>query len=88
MPPHSPAWRTEAHWRRWGEEAADLFLEDRAVRMIVRLPDRPEVGIIGQLNLNMLTRGPYQPPTLLLGAQVIAQQQGRGLMMKRWACTG
>lgn len=76
MPPRSPAWRTEAHWRGWGEEAVDLFLEDRAARVIPRLPDRPEVGIIGQLNLNMLTRGPFQAATL--GYHLGAQQQGRG----------
>jgi ribosomal-protein-alanine N-acetyltransferase len=78
MPPRSAAWRSEAHWRRWGEETADLFLDDRAVRMVLRLPGQPQAGVVGQLNLNMLMRGPFQAATL--GYHLAAAQQGQGLM--------
>ncbi|KGM33143.1 GNAT family N-acetyltransferase [Inquilinus limosus] len=78
MPPRSTAWRTEPHWRRWGAEAVDLFLDDRAVRLVLRLIDRPGDGIVGQLNLNMLSRGPFQAATL--GYHLGAAQQGEGLM--------
>ena len=78
MPPRSAAWRTEAHWRRWGAEAVELFLDDRAVRLVLRRIDRPEAGIVGQLNLNMLMRGPFQAATL--GYHLAPAQQGQGLM--------
>lgn len=78
MPPRTTAWRTEAHWRRWGAEAVDLFLDDRAVRLVLRRIDRPENGIVGQLNLNMLARGAFQAATL--GYHLGAAQQGQGLM--------
>lgn len=78
MPPRNAGWRTEAHWRRWGAEAVELFLEDRAVRLVLRRTDRPEDGIIGQLNLNMLARGAFQAATL--GYHMAAAQQGQGLM--------
>ncbi|HEY9346668.1 MAG TPA: GNAT family N-acetyltransferase [Inquilinus sp.] len=78
LPPRSAAWRTEAHWRRWGAEAVELFLDDRAVRLVLRRIDRPEAGIVGQLNLNMLSRGAFQAATL--GYHMAAAQQGQGLM--------
>ncbi|OWJ63991.1 GNAT family N-acetyltransferase [Inquilinus limosus] len=78
MPPRSAAWRTEPHWRRWSAEAVDLFLDDRAVRLVLRLIDRPGDGIVGQLNLNMLSRGAFQAATL--GYHLGAAQQGGGLM--------
>lgn len=78
LPPRTPAWRTEAHWRRWGEETIDLFLDDRGVRLVLRLPDRPDAGVIGQLNLNMLVRGSFQAATL--GYHMGAGHQGQGLM--------
>ncbi|MGO1078249.1 GNAT family N-acetyltransferase [Inquilinus sp. CA228] len=78
LPPRSAAWRTEPHWRRWGAEAVDLFLDDRAVRLVLRRIDRPDAGIVGQLNLNMLARGAFQAATL--GYQMAAAQQGQGLM--------
>jgi ribosomal-protein-alanine N-acetyltransferase len=78
MPPRSAAWRAEAYWRRWGEETIDLFLDDRAVRLVLRLPDRPEAGVIGQLNLNMLVRGAFQAATL--GYHLASTHQGQGLM--------
>ena len=78
LPPRSAAWRTEAHWRRWGAEAVELFLDDRAVRLVLRRVDRPGDGIVGQLNLNMLARGAFQAATL--GYHMAAAQQGQGLM--------
>lgn len=78
LPPRTPAWRTEAHWRRWGEETIDLFLDDRGVRLVLRLPDQPDAGVIGQLNLNILVRGSFQAATL--GYHMGAGHQGQGLM--------
>jgi ribosomal-protein-alanine N-acetyltransferase len=78
LPPRGPAWRTEAHWRRWSEETVDLFLTDRAVRMALRLTGDPAAGVIGQLNFNMLVRGSFQAATL--GYHLGAAHQGQGLM--------
>lgn len=82
MPPLPKGFHTLHYWRRWCAGAADLFEQDRSVRMVIRHADAnardPDAPILGQVNLNNIVRGAFQAAHL--GYHLDRDAEGRGLM--------
>ncbi len=87
MPPLPKGFYTLYYWRRWCAGAADLFEQDRSVRMVIRRahedPSNPDAPILGQVNLNNIVRGAFQAAHL--GYHLGQDAEGQGLMKESLA---
>ena len=78
MPPLPKGFYTLNYWRRWSAGAADLFEQDRSVRMTIRRAGDADGPLLGQVNLNNIVRGAFQAAHL--GYHLDREAEGRGLM--------
>ncbi len=78
MPPLPDGFYALNYWRRWSAGAADLFAQDRSVRMTIHSLDKPDGPLLGQVNLNNIVRGAFQAAHL--GYHLDRDAEGRGLM--------
>lgn len=88
LPPAPPRFLTLEYWEQWAALARDLFVDDRAVRLVLRdrtLAEAAAAGraeapdaILGQINFSHIIRGPLQ--ACYVGYHLDAAAEGRGVM--------
>lgn len=75
-PPRPPDFESAEGWAARLQDAADGWLQDREARFVMF--DRAAGAMIGRINFTSISRGPFQ--SCLLGYQIDAAHEGRGLM--------
>lgn len=76
---------TEAFWREEIEPARRDYLQDRGLRLILRLREQPAGPVVGRINYNNIVRGVFQ--ACHLGYAAGAAFQGQGLMYEALQAT-
>lgn len=85
-PPPPADFYTTAFWERSSQRAIDDFAADRATRFDLFDPHaRRRQAVIGRIGFSQIFRGPFQ--SCILGYQIDAAYEGRGLMHEALAAT-
>jgi len=85
-PPPPADFYTTAFWERSGRRAVEDFAADRAARFDLFDPHaRDPRALIGRVGFSQIFRGPFQ--SCILGYQIDAGYEGRGLMREALAAT-